>query len=68
MMTDKLRADAQAALERLRDGRLDTWMYMEGRGSRANRDKQAEAIETVLVESTVCLLLTLLETIMKEGE
>ena len=49
-MTDKLREAAQAALEWLRDKRLDTWMYMEDSQFFEDRDKQAEALEAALAE------------------
>jgi len=49
-MSDKLKAAAQAALELLRDDRLDEWVYVGGRWSRANRDKQAAALEAALAE------------------
>ena len=51
-MSDKLRAAALAALEWLRDERLDTWTYMD-RQFYKDRDKQAEALEAALAEPTV---------------
>jgi hypothetical protein len=50
MMTDKLRAAAKAALDWLRDEKLNQWTYMEGSQFYADRDKQAEALEAALAE------------------
>ena len=52
-MSDKLRAAAKAALEWLRDRRLDTWVYMEGSQFYADRDKQAKALEAALAEPAI---------------
>ena len=49
-MSDKLRAAAQAALDWLKDKRLDTWQYMEGSQFYADRDKQVKALESALAE------------------
>jgi hypothetical protein len=59
-MTDKLREAAQAALEWLRDERLNTWMYMDSQFYK-DRDKQAEALEAALAEPTVQESLTVAE-------
>ena len=52
-MSDKLRAAALAALEWLKDKRLDTWEYMEGSQFYSDRHKQAKALEAALAETTV---------------
>ena len=49
-MSDKLRAAAQAALEWLKDERLNTWPYMEGSQFYTDRDKQVKALEAALAE------------------
>ena len=49
-MSDKLRAAAQAALEWLKDKRLDTWAYMEGSQFYSDRHKQAKALDAALAE------------------
>ena len=63
MMTDKLRAAAQAALKWLRDEKLNQWTYMDGSQFYADRDKQAEALEVALAEQTVKESLTVAEPV-----
>ena len=52
-MSDKLREAAQAALDWLKDKRLDTWQYMEGSQFYADRDKQVKALESALAETAI---------------
>lgn len=53
MMSDKLREVAKAALDWLKDKRLDTWAYMEGSQFYSDRHKQEKALEAALAETTV---------------
>jgi hypothetical protein len=73
-MTNKLREAAQAALEWLKDERLNTWQYMEGSQFYADRDKQVKALEAALAEPAIKESLTVAEqepvawTTMPEAE
>ena len=49
-MSDKLRAAAKAALEWLKDKRLDAWPYMEGIHFYADRHNKFKALEAALAE------------------
>ncbi|MEI6839338.1 MAG: hypothetical protein WCK56_16215 [Alcaligenaceae bacterium] len=59
-MTDKLRAAAQAALEWLRDERLDTWTYMDSQFYE-DRGEHVKELEAALAEQTVKESLTVAE-------
>ena len=51
-MSDKLRAAALAALEWLRDERLDTWTYMD-RQFYEDRDEHVKELEAALAEPAI---------------
>ena len=66
MMNEKLRAAAQAALEWLRDERLDTWTYMD-RQFYKDCAKHTKALEAALAEPTVKESLTVAKSVVKES-
>ena len=65
-MSDKLRAAAQAALEWLRDERLDTWTYMD-RQFYKDCSKHTKALEAALAEPAIKESLTVAEPHDYEG-
>jgi len=66
MMSDKLRDAAQAALEWLRNDRLNKWMYMDSQFFE-DRDKQAEALEAALAEPAIKESLTVAKPAVKKS-
>lgn len=52
-MSDKLREAAKAALDWLKDKRLDTWAYMESSKFYSDRHKQTKALEAALAEPAI---------------
>lgn len=66
-MSDKLRDVAKAALEWLKDEKLDNHTYIDDIQFDKDRDKLAEELEAALAEPTVKESLTVAEPAVKDS-